>query len=399
MRTRAGTICAGGRPRCAGWMATVVAVIALLPRAGADARAATIVPAYSSFPGVHTKVFLDFDGGFTDTYAGKTPGVTPPYSIDADTVNFSAEELANIEKIWQSVAEKYSPFNVNVTTVDPGNENNYETERILIGGDGAWLGERAGGVAALNGYMLNGPNLAFVFPGNLANGNPKYVAESAAHEAGHAFGLKHQSLYDAAGNKLAEYHPGNGVTAPIMGISYTSERALWWRGRPTDGIPAIQDDLERLALIGNLRPNFGYRSDDHGSTLAAADALAIEPDFDLNGHGIIERMTDADFFSFTTPGGHADLVADVAPFGAMLDLSMTLYDAAGNLLASAATASLGERIHHALDPGTYTIGITSAGGYGDVGQYFLSGSVVPEPASATTLLLLLAPVFCRRRVR
>ena len=399
MRGRASTICAGigagGVSRAT--FAAIMVAAALMPRA--SAVAAPIVPAYSSFPGVHTKVFLDFDGGYTADYDGKVPGVTPPYSIDADTDNFSATELSNIEKVWQSVSEKYSPFNVNVTTVDPGNENNYETLRILIGGDGAWLGQTAGGVAALSGYMLNGPNLAFVFPGHLANGNPKYVAEAAAHEAGHAFGLDHQSRFDANGEKIAEYHPGDGVKAPIMGISYASGRALWWRGRPSDEIPPIQDDMERLALIGTLRPNFGYRADDHGSTRAAADPLALEPDFDLTGRGVIERMTDADYFSFTTPGGHANIVADVAPFGAMLDLSLSLYDAAGNLLASVATASLGERIVYALDAGTYTLAVGSAGNYGDVGQYILSGSVVPEPASAAAMLLLLAPAFGRRRVR
>lgn len=71
----------------------------------------------------------------------------------------------------------------------------------------------------------------------------------------------------------------------------------------------------------------------------------------------------------------------------------------GNLLASAATASLGERIVVPLDAGSYTLGITSAGGYGDVGRYFLGGSVIPEPASAAALVLLFTPLIDRRRVR
>ena len=373
----------------------------LVLRAGAnDANAAPIIPAYSSFPGVNTKLYLDFDGDFTASYAGKVPGVTPAYSIDPDTDNLSTAELSNIEKIWQSVSEKYSPFNVNVTTVDPGNENNYETMRIIIGGDGAWLGEDAGGVAALSGYMnLGFPNRAFVFPGHLANGNPKYVAESAAHEAGHAFGLKHQSLYDASRTKVAEYNPGDASKAPIMGIPYASQRAVWWRGSSTDAATVIQDDLNLLSIFGTQRPNFGYRADDHGSTLDAADPLAVDGNFDLSGHGIIERMSDLDYFSFTTSGGVANIMADVAPFGAMLDLSLSLYDAAGNLLATSATESLGERITYALDPGTYRIGIASAGNYGDIGQYFIAGSAVPEPGSLAAVLLLVTPLFCRRRGR
>ncbi|MEA2711390.1 MAG: trimeric autotransporter adhesin [Phycisphaerales bacterium] len=372
--------------------------VSLIPRA---VFAAPIVPAYSSFAGTNTKLYLDFDGDNTPTYGTYTPGVTPGYSIDADTDNFSAAELTNIEKIWQSVAEKYSPFNVNVTTVDPGNQNNYETMRIVIGGSGAWLGQEAGGVAALTAYMNPSfPNVAFVFPGHLANGNPKYVAESAAHEAGHAFGLKHQSLYDADKNKLQEYNPGDASKAPIMGIPYASQRAIWWRGSGPDGATLIQDDLNSLSLFGTARPNFGYRADDHASTLAAvADPLSMDLDFNLAGYGIVERITDADFFSFITPGGHANIVADVAPFGAMLDLSMSLYDAAGNLLTTSATSSLGERISYALDAGTYKLAITSAGNYGDVGQYFISGSAVPEPSSAAVVLLLFSPLFCRRRVR
>jgi hypothetical protein len=381
-------------------MAIIIAACVMLRAGAGDAYAAPIVPAYSSFPGTNTKVYLDFDGDFTDTFAGKVPGLTPAYSIDADTDTFSATELSNIEKIWQSVAEKYSPFNVNVTTVDPGNENNYETMRIVIGGDGAWLEEDAGGVAPLSAYMNPAfRNLGFVFPGHLANGNPKYVAESAAHEAGHAFGLKHQSLYDASRNKIAEYNPGDATKAPIMGISYASQRALWWRGSSTDAATLIQDDLNLLSISGTQRPNFGYRTDDHGSTLAAADPLAVDADFNVLGHGIIERMTDLDYFSFTTPGGVANIVADVAPFGAMLDLSMTLYDASGNPLATSATASLGERITYALDPGTYRIGIASAGNYGDIGQYFIAGSAVPEPGSLAAILLLVTPLFCRRRGR
>ena len=42
-------------------------------------------------------------------------------------------------------------------------------------------------------------------PRNLGKGRPKYVAEAAAHEAGHLFGLTHQSAYDANNNKSDEY--------------------------------------------------------------------------------------------------------------------------------------------------------------------------------------------------
>src|SRR3954453_9409423 len=106
MRGREGTFCAGFAKAAA-----IMVAVLLLPRAGRDpagaAFAAPIVPAYSSFPGTNTKVYLDFDGDFTDTYSGKTPGVTPAYSIDDDTDNFSATELENIHQVWQSVSAKF----------------------------------------------------------------------------------------------------------------------------------------------------------------------------------------------------------------------------------------------------------------------------------------------------
>jgi hypothetical protein len=38
----------------------------------------------------------------------------------------------------------------------------------------------------------------------------KYIAETVSHESGHAFGLQHQSLYDASGVKIQEYYYGPG---------------------------------------------------------------------------------------------------------------------------------------------------------------------------------------------
>src|SRR3954453_19363163 len=81
------------------------------------------IPAYSSLPGVHAKVFLEFAGEQNYDWNGYSPGVTPAYDVDGDPTTFSDLELSNVHEIWQRVSEKYSPFNVNVTTLDPGNLN------------------------------------------------------------------------------------------------------------------------------------------------------------------------------------------------------------------------------------------------------------------------------------
>ena len=385
-----------------GWLLLVVAACcAAAGAASPRASAALIVPAYNSLPGAHAKIYLDFVGDNTPTWGTYSPGVTPAYDTDGNPTDFSAQELENIRQIWMGVVEKYSPFNINVTTVDPGNLNNLETSKIVIGGSGTWAPAGVGGIAIQGSFANAGfVNQAYVFPGHLANGTPKYVAEAAAHEAGHGFGLNHQSQYDANGNLVAEYNPGDADRAPIMGVSYYSRRGLWWKGPSINGASLIQDDLKILSSSGgSLTNNFGYRPDDHGSTLATADPLSLAPDYSLSGYGIIEKNTDADYFSFTTPGGTAHLIADVAPFNPMLDLSMSLFDAGGNLVASEAKPSLGESITAALAPGSYTLGIFSAGGYGDLGQYWLSGSVVPEPGSAAVLLAVALPILARRRAR
>src|SRR5690349_7034259 len=93
------------------------------------ADAALVMPANHSLTTATAKLYIDFDGidYGTATWSGKTPGVVPAYSTDSDTANFSSRELSNIREIFVRVAEKYSPFNIDVTTVDPGVYNNKKT--------------------------------------------------------------------------------------------------------------------------------------------------------------------------------------------------------------------------------------------------------------------------------
>src|SRR5439155_11499772 len=180
-----------------------------------------------------------------------SPGTTIAYDIDGDPNNFSAQELDNIHQIWSAVAEKYSPFNINVSTrTAPATLFDYFSTKVVIGGSGSWAPAGAGGIAAYQSFMGPLPNIAFVFPGHLANGFPKYVGESAAHEAGHGFALEHQSLYDANGAKIAEYNLGEANQDPILVAGYYSARGQWWRGPSTDGPTNIQDDLYLLSGIG-----------------------------------------------------------------------------------------------------------------------------------------------------
>jgi hypothetical protein len=344
---------------------------------------ATGVPAYSSNPSATAKLYIDFNGAAAQSWGSYSVPATPAYDQNGDATTFSDAELASIKEIWARVAEKYSPFNLDVTTVDPGSYPLGKVLRVVVGGNGSWAGGGYGGISYVSSFT-GGPNTSWVFPANLGNGAPLYTAEAVSHESGHGFGLQHQSSWSGT-TKTAEYSTGNGATAPIMGNSYYATRGVWWYGTSSISSTSIQDDM---AIISRSANGFGYRADDHGNSTSAADALLVSGD-SLSGAGRIEKTTDSDYFKFMTAGGSVSLSASVIATGATLDLKMAIYDGNGMLVATADTTSLGESMSLTLSPGTYYLSVMSEGKYGDVGQYTISGTaaapagVLAAPTSLT----------------
>ncbi len=100
--------------------------------------------------------------------------------------------------------------------------------------------------------------------------------------------------------------------------------------------------------------------------------------------GIIERMTDADAFSFAaSAAGRFSLDVDPAyPSG--LALKVEVYDASGRLLAARDDTDRRDRPNNdvtlAVDlaaAGTYYAVVTSHGDYGDIGQYSVTATPLP----------------------
>lgn len=340
------------------------------------------VPQFSSRPDARAKLYLDFDGDVTPLWINFAPGTTPAYTADADPTTFSPTELSNIQKIWSGVAEKYSPFDIDVTTVAPPSLVKGESFRLVIGGNGAWYNPAliAGGIAYV-GSFYNGMNTstAYVFSQLLLPNDPlhtSFVTAASSHEAGHGFGLQHQSVWGPNGELLDQYNRGDALKAPIMGSSYR-KRGLWWEGTSL-GPTTIQNDL---TILSNNNNRFGYRVDDHANTADGATPLNILGD-NAFGSGVIERTTDVDFFSFDTFAGNVSFTLDVAPYEAMLDGSLALYNLSGELLQSVDTASLGETLSLALPEGSYRLAVLSHGSFGDIGQYSLTGSIIPIPEPA-----------------
>jgi hypothetical protein len=359
---------------------------------------ALVVPIYHSLLGATRQLFLDFDGtpAFTfqngTTYTAHGAGATgtpiPAFTMDADAGNFSATELTTIQQIWTHVAEKYSPFNLDVTTADPGNRTHGLTEQVIIGGSNSdWYGS-AGGVSAIGGFANAGlSNSCFAWTSDFVTGTLNwtndasfyeyFTAETCAHEAAHSFGLVHERS-GAAPNTI-EYYAGNSLRVPIMGDSSNNQtaRGLWWKTNNFPGQNSPDPIQDELAVLSNGTNGFGYRVDDHGGSAAAADPLGGTPNA-YASFGVIENALDQDWFSFTPGGSRATFTVRAPAEGAMLHFIASITDSQGNVIASdTGTGSSPVTLFASglNGTGSYRVVVQGAGEYGDLGQYRITGYV------------------------
>lgn len=337
-----------------------------------------------SYAGSNFTIYLDFDGHTTSGtywntyYNSGNDIVTEAWSYDGDRSTFSTTEQQMIQRIWASVAEDFAPFDVNVTTADPGADalrksNNADTQygvRVVIGPNSFY--SSAGGVAFIGSFDWSTDTPAFVF-----NSSEVGVREAISHEVGHALNLYHD------GTSSSSYYSGHGSGAtswsPIMGVGYYTSVSQWSQGEYTDA-DNTEDDLQ----IITTQNGFGYRADDVGNTFAAASGLSLDG-ASLSGQGLIERNTDIDVFSFITGTGTVSLDIDAALYSANLDIFAAVYDASGSLIATSNPAdSLSASFSLDLSAGTYYVTVDGTGtgdpttgfsDYGSLGNYWISGTV------------------------
>jgi hypothetical protein len=385
----------------------------------------------SSKPGAAHSIYLDFDGHFEPTWASDgwtfSNVTTTPFDTNGNTSFLTVSERWKINEIWQRVAEDFAPFDVNVTTIDPGGWDLADGRlmRVAFGGhktdmtvapnsansQASWNANANSGYASIGSFSNGEPNVCYVFTADIidwANNNTfdwndramlgreaEYMANVASHEVGHTMNLVHNHVFDSQGNVTDWYDPGTADRTPMMGESISSDRTTWayaqydaFRfnyGWFSYSIPLFQDDL------ATLTSQLGQRADDHGGTVWTAKPLGGSR-FSLgsssfSANGIIETMADADYFSFYTTGGTVNLNLNVAAVGANLDARLELYQLrwilhpTGGLIqvpvtiASAAPSnSLGASLSVYVGAGTYYIAVKSQGTYGDLGQYTLTGT-------------------------
>jgi hypothetical protein len=338
-------------------------------------------PSWSSLPSAPATIFLDFDG---HTVEGSS------WNWSVSSIVCAPSGLADATKleIFNRVAEDFRPFNLNITTdstrflAAPLNQR----MRVIITPSSGWYGSSAGGVAFINSFTWGDDHPCFVFS-VLLNNNAKKIAEAVSHEAGHTLGLYHQSQYDSYCNKLTDYYGGQGTGeigwAPIMGIGYSRNFTLWSNGPNSLGCDNYQSDLDIITSEVN---GFGYRDDDHGNDFSGSTQLLFaNQQFEMNG--VITRNSDEDMFHFIMPD-RAVFKLNATPYnvgagnaGSDLDLQISLYDEAGNLVNVYNPGNLLNSVADTtLNPGRYFLKVEGRGNiyapsYASLGSYSLHGAI------------------------
>jgi len=399
-------------------------------------------PALHSNPGAPMTVFLDFDGHNIRNTPWNTQNfgniVNLPYDTDGDLTSFSPDELDTIQSVWERVSEDFRPFNIDVTTVDPGFEALKNTggtdtnwgQRVVIGGSSAdwYLTVNPPDPAsmapppfykAMNSSFFTpvaqnkNDTPAFVFSKDVAGVAgmvpvDKALAEVVSHAVGQTLNLKEmgQGILKDPGpppkfDTVA--YPGHGAGATgwssIMGTVFkdlptgglAKELTQWAQGEYQFASP-IEDELGTITNTGLT--GVDYRADDHGSTRNTADPLAVDAsqsttdDLEFADAGIIEQSTDIDYFSFTVDGLGAVLNLDVSQFtnGANLDILAKIYNSSGTVKYS--SNPLNE-----LGAGGQTLSSSADGGWLDAttgdytdtiflqaGTYYVSVEGIGKPA-------------------
>lgn len=374
-----------------------------------------------SKPGSNFTIYLDFNGHITtgtswNSNYGVDPIISPAFDLDGDRTSFSQLELQGILTSWQRTAEDYAPFDINVTTRDPG----IDALTNSGGGDTTW-GARAvvsvdnfancgcGGFAFLGSFTDSIDTPTFIF--NVGEGS---LGETFSHEVGHMLTLNHDGT-SAGGLEYYRGHGGLGTTGwgAIMGAPFTQNVTQWDRGQYFDANNAGDDLLDITTQNG-----FGYRVDDAGNTRATAKLLEVDNQTTARAFGFIERTSDIDYYQFETGAGNISLDVRTLATRPNLDVWAGLYNAAGTLIAqgnpqnslSASITNLavaagtyylrveGIGSHDTYNPGTDTLvppaapvpwSVSPANGYSDygsLGQYAIQATIVAPSANTIQIV-------------
>ena len=369
---------------------------------------APVVPLEQTFtlhskPGSQRTVFLDFDGhdvtgtGWNIDH-GVAEGFQRGYSLDGDFSTFNAQERTVIQDAWQRVAEDFAPFDVDVTTQDPGaaaitrtdSSDNVYGARALISQSSTFptsCPDDCAGIAYVGNLDITRDHREYQtawIKGAEVGPDAKYMADVITHEIGHNGNLQH------AGTTTSGYYGGLGNWGPIMGAPYSRAVTQWATADypSADRFGQAGDDLTVLSQHG-----IAQRPDEAGPQPSSASAFVAG-----SPTGRITHRGDVDVWALGSCEGGATVKATPAALAPNLDIGLSLVNGAGQVLASAdplsdqtslriatgmdATVSVGETVGaiYARVEGVGRTGVYSD--YGSIGPYTVSVTCTAEPDPA-----------------
>ena len=295
----------------------------------------------STNPDASITIYLDFTGADlseTNWSEGENGANSlPAYSLDNDFTTFSEEERNSIIEIWMRVSADYAPWDVNITTKEPSedqltrtslSDSTYGTTALITSNTPSTLIPGAGGVAYVGVfdniyegtfYNLDAYKPALVFADRV--GSAKGVAETASHEIGHNLGLSHD------GTGSLDYYTGFGDNpgwAPIMGVGFYKNRTTF--GRASDYPDGNQNENDIL-LISQEGLTYWDASTEEDNSFSGATQLNFNTEssgfssayftssIDLTSADGDSSFPDVDFYQFSAQANNA---VDISVSNALL---------------------------------------------------------------------------------
>ncbi len=350
-------------------------------------------PAGGSKPDAPFTVYLDFDGATIQNTEWNRSYQTDVFELSA---NAAASDTDYVYQVWARVAEDYAPFDVNVTTTDPGPDALYKTSdddgeygmtAVVTDTTDIEPADQASGRAWVGGFGNEFLSPAMIFAPIARDSNAPDVGNIVSHEIGHTLNLAHDGIGEDEyyGDTLAE---PTSLWGPIMGAPWSAPLSQWSPGDYAGATNSGQDDLAEITADTTLRtfavfdgdtlwvdvyctdasdpdnPQPGnqafkpagpegdpcaevgdeltlefyysgraaYAADDHGDVLDDGTALD-NGSGEFTAAGVIGQSGERDVFTLVTGGGPITVTAEGATVGSNLDLRVELIDAAGELVA------------------------------------------------------------------
>ncbi|WP_157553464.1 Ig-like domain-containing protein [Jiangella gansuensis] len=351
-------------------------------------------PAGGSKPGAPYTVYLDFDGATIQDTEWNRYYQEDVFELDA---NAAASDADYVQQVWARVAEDFAPFDINVTTTDPGadalhktsmDDGEYGMTAVITDTTDIAPADGASGRAWLGGFGNQFYSPALIFAPIARDSNPSDVGNIVSHEVGHTFNLTHDGIGDDEyyGDTPAEPET---LWGPIMGAPWYAPLSQWDNGQYSGTTNPEQDDLAEITNAdaafqsfmvydgdqmwnegfctdaedsnnpqpgdSAYKPNadggcnppgdeltlqfyYGgraaYAADDHADEIGEGSALD-NASGEFEAAGVIGAPDERDVFSLVTNGGPVTITADPASVGPNLDVYLELIDSEGNRVAEA----------------------------------------------------------------